>query len=70
MTRDLDLAQRGALLWLPADLVTDEVIAELDEWAEIGFVVLECGCIWRIDDVDPMEAEHVCTTPTVTDPAS
>ena len=54
MSRDLDLAQRGALLWIPADLMTHEVISELDEWSEIGFVVLDCGCLWRLDDVDAL----------------
>jgi hypothetical protein len=59
VTRDLDLAQRGALLWVPADLMTAEIAAELDQWTKIGFVVLDCGCLWRMDDVDDVhDHEH------------
>lgn len=54
MSRDLRLAEIGALSFVPAELVTDEILEELDAWAEIGFVLLECGCLWRIDDVDDL----------------
>lgn len=55
MSRDLELARLGALRFVPAAMVTDEMLRELDEWSEIGWVVLECGCFWRLDDVDAVD---------------
>jgi hypothetical protein len=54
-TRDLALAIRGALKWVPSDMLTDEILGELDEWSEIGFALLACGCLWLLDDVDSLD---------------
>jgi hypothetical protein len=59
-SRDLQLARIGALSYIPAIMVNDEIRAELDEWSEIGFTLLECGCLWSIEDAGDPEfvAEH------------
>lgn len=30
---------------IPANEVGDDILAELDQWSEIGWVLLECGCL-------------------------
>lgn len=64
----LQLARLGALLWIPAELVTDEIRNELDEWSELGFVILECGCLWSMEDVGALACSeepdcHPCKLP-------
>jgi hypothetical protein len=49
-------ASEGQVDIVPACFVTDGDIELLDDWAEIGFKVAECGCIVRIGGpFDPHE---------------
>lgn len=41
----LTLARAKAIFTVHAAQVTDEIMAELDDWSEIGWVMLECGCL-------------------------
>lgn len=58
MSKMLELAKVGAVVFLPADHVDDEIIAELEEWTELGYVLLDCGCVWLIEDLH-MREEHM-----------
>lgn len=44
-TADFMAACNGEIDIIAAGDVDDEIIAELDEWAEIGWILLECGCL-------------------------
>lgn len=58
-SRELRLARAGALTFVPVALMTDEIHNEIDDWSELGFVVMDCGCMWSIGDIDAV-MDHVC----------
>ena len=44
-TREFEAACNGEIDLIPANEMGDDLIAELDDWAEIGWLLLECGCL-------------------------
>jgi hypothetical protein len=44
-TKEFEAACNGEIDILAPHEVTDDILEELDEWSEIGWVVLECGCL-------------------------
>lgn len=44
-TREFEAACNGEIDMIGAGEVGDDIIEELDEWAEIGWRLLECGCL-------------------------
>lgn len=44
-TKEFEAACNGEIDLIPACDVGDDLLAELDDWAEIGWVLLECGCL-------------------------
>ena len=53
-TREFEAACNGEIDILVASEVTSDIIAELDQWSEIGWVILECGCL-----VSPREGKQL-----------
>jgi len=45
LTPEFEAACNGEIDLIPASEMGDDLIAELDLWAEIGWVLLECGCL-------------------------
>jgi len=44
-TKEFEAACNGEIDIIPASELGDDIIAELDDWAEIGWLLLECGCL-------------------------
>jgi hypothetical protein len=44
-TKEFEAACNGEIDIIFAHEVGDDILAELDEWAEIGWLLLECGCL-------------------------
>jgi len=44
-TKEFEAACNGEIDLIPASEMGDDLIAELDDWAEIGWLLLECGCL-------------------------
>jgi hypothetical protein len=44
-TKEFEAACNGEIDLIPANELGDDILAELDDWSEIGWVMLECGCL-------------------------
>ena len=45
--QDLEAAQNEEIDVIPSDEVTEAHIERLDDWAEIGWAIDDCGCLVR-----------------------
>jgi hypothetical protein len=44
-TREFEAACNGEIDVIPVGEVGDDILEELDDWSEIGWRLLECGCL-------------------------
>jgi hypothetical protein len=44
-TKEFEAACNGEIDLIPSVEVGEDLVAELDDWAEIGWLLLECGCL-------------------------
>ena len=44
-TKEFEAACNGEIDIITDEEMGDDIVAELDDWAEIGWLLLECGCL-------------------------
>lgn len=44
-TKEFEAACNGEIDMLGANEVGEDILEELDDWSELGWILLECGCL-------------------------
>lgn len=57
-TREFEAACNGEIDIIPAVDVTTDILDELDDWAEIGWTVLDCGCLVSPEGLRTLLHDH------------